>query len=78
MLRCSRFALKNAFESHTAPLEEKGLKAKVKGELVKMFKIQLVLVPVVVAWVMFMYPQPSPEEEKRLRTEYERNAGWKT
>ncbi|AAZ10768.1 uncharacterized protein TEOVI_000874400 [Trypanosoma equiperdum] len=78
MFRVSRRMLTGGFEGHKPGMENKSLKDKAKGELIKMLKIQLVLVPLVVGWVMIMYPQPSPEEEKRLRAEYEKNAGWKT
>ncbi|KEG14145.1 hypothetical protein DQ04_00601120 [Trypanosoma grayi] len=78
MFRYSRFALQKAFESHTTSVEDKSFKGKAKGELKKLLKIQLILVPIVVVWVMIMFPHPSAEEEKRLRAEYEKNAGWKT
>ncbi|KAF8303003.1 hypothetical protein TcBrA4_0050070 [Trypanosoma cruzi] len=78
MFRRSLRGLQKAFESHTTTLEDKSFKGKAKSELKKLLKIQLVLIPIVVAWVMFAFPHPSIEEEKRLRAEYEKNAGWKT
>lgn len=51
---------------------------KVKAEGKKMLKIQLVLIPVSAVLLFWLFPPPSPEEERRLRAEYEKNAGWKT
>ncbi len=51
---------------------------KVKAETKKMLKIQLVLIPVSAVILFWLFPPPSPEDEKRLRLEYEKNAGWKT
>lgn len=63
--------------SHSAPVKET-VKDKLKAELKKMIKIQLFLIPVACVIVFWLFPPPSPEEEKRLRIEYEKNAGWKT
>ena len=52
--------------------------SKVKGEMWKMMKIQLALVPIIGLILIFFFPPPSAEEEKKMRIEYEQNAGWKT
>ena len=51
---------------------------KFKKEMIKMLKMQIILVPIMVLVMMFMYPPVNKAEEKRLKAEYERVAGWKT
>lgn len=55
-----------------------GATSKFKAELKKMFMMQLVLVPVGVLVLLWLYPPPSAEQDKKLREEYNKNAGWKT
>lgn len=55
-----------------------GAKSKLKAEIKKMFMMQLVLVPVGVLLLLWLYPPPSAEQDKKLREEYNKNAGWKT
>jgi hypothetical protein len=81
LLRRSRTLLAERFESHSSgavPGVDNSLSGKVKSEMKKMLKIQLVLIPICVIVMVFMFPTPSEAEEKRMREEYERNAGWKT
>lgn len=73
------------FQSHSTAVPtgsgkdgKETLTDKLKSEAKKMLKIQLVLVPVSVVILFWMFPTPSADEERRLRTEYEKNAGWKT
>lgn len=80
LMQRSRVVLQK-FESHssgTAPNVDNSVKGKLKEEMKKMLRIQLVLIPVCIIVMVFMFPAPSPEEEKRMREEYDRNAGWKT
>ena len=58
--------------------EGEGLKAKAKKEVVKMLKMQLILMPIMFLAMLWMYPPVNKQEEKRLREQYERSAGWKT
>lgn len=88
MLRCTRMflapstrrLLQRKFESHSGapPNTDNSVMGKVKAEAKKMLKIQLFLVPICVVVLVFAFPTPSAEEEKRMREEYEQNAGWKT
>lgn len=81
MLRRSRAALEKAFESHSAntnPTVDNSIKGKAKAELKKMLRIQLILIPICVVFMVWMYPTPSEADERRMRLEYEQNAGWKT
>ncbi|CUG51610.1 membrane-associated protein, putative [Bodo saltans] len=80
-----RAAPRRLFQSHsTAPPVGTGkdgketITDKVKNEIKKMLKIQIVLIPVACVLLFWLFPPPSPEEERRLRMEYEKNAGWKT
>lgn len=52
--------------------------SKFKTELIKMLKMQLVLVPVGVLVLLWLYPPSSAEQERKNIEEYNRNAGWKT
>lgn len=51
---------------------------KLKKEMIKMLKLQLILVPVTFCAMLWMYPPVSKDEEKKLRERYEKSAGWKT
>ncbi|GET92358.1 hypothetical protein, conserved [Leishmania tarentolae] len=80
LMQRSRTLLEN-FKSHSAagnPTTDTSVTGKVKAELKKMIKIQLVLIPICVVVMVWMYPTPTEEDERRMRLEYERNAGWKT
>ncbi|CAM38596.1 conserved hypothetical protein [Leishmania braziliensis MHOM/BR/75/M2904] len=81
LMRRSQRALEQKFKSHcgsTNPATDTSVAGKVKAELKKMIKIQLVLIPICVVLMVWMYPTPTEEDERRMRLEYERNAGWKT
>ncbi len=51
---------------------------KIKKELIKALKIQLVLIPICAAVVLIWFPSESPEERKKLIEKYEKHSGWKT
>lgn len=51
---------------------------KVRKELMKILKMQLVLFPIAFAFTLWMYPPLSDKEEKSLKERYEKHAGWKT
>jgi hypothetical protein len=51
---------------------------KVKKELIKVLKMQLVLFPVAFGITLWMYPPLSDKEEQKLKEKYEKSAGWKT
>lgn len=80
MFRRSGYVLTavNKANSNGAEAAVSGATSKFKAEIKKMFMMQLVLVPVGVGVLLFLYPIPSAEEDKKLREEYNRNAGWKT
>lgn len=90
MLRASRNTLfrstcrvlDNAgFSSHSkgaVPGQDDSMKGKLKTELKKALKINLVLVPILVLGCVFFFPTPSVEAEQQMIIEYEKNAGWKT
>ncbi|CAG9582169.1 conserved hypothetical protein [Leishmania major strain Friedlin] len=81
LMERSRTMLETNFKSHSAaanPATDSSVTGKVKAELKKMIKIQLVLIPICVVFMVWMYPTPTEEDERRMRLEYERNAGWKT
>lgn len=77
MMRGFLAPTRRLLSSHSAQPKE-SIKDKLKSELKKMIKIQLFLIPIACVLVFWIFPPPSPEEEKRLRIEYEKNAGWKT
>ena len=84
MFRRGRYAFQ-AFESHSVKVKtgsgeggKETIMDKVKSELKKVLKMQLVLIPVGAVVLFWIYPPPSPDEERRLIAEYEKNAGWKT
>lgn len=81
LLQRSRTLLEKKFESHSSgvtPGVDNSMTGKLKAEMKKMLRIQLFLIPICVIVMVFMFPTPSEAEEKRMREEYERNAGWKT
>ena len=51
---------------------------KIKAELIKTLKINLVLIPIGAVILLWMYPPVSAAEEKRLMELYTSSAGWKT
>ena len=61
-----------------AQVEPETLGQKVKKELVKTLKLNLVLMPVCFLFMLWMYPPVSHAEEKRLQERYQKSAGWKT
>ncbi|CAD2216601.1 hypothetical protein ADEAN_000406300 [Angomonas deanei] len=77
LFRSSRRLLADALPKGDGDAKSK-LKETVKKEAIKLLKIQIVLVPVTLLFLMWMYPAPSEKEEELMRIEYERNAGWKT
>ncbi|KPA82368.1 hypothetical protein ABB37_03452 [Leptomonas pyrrhocoris] len=80
LLQRSRTGLEK-FQSHSSgatPGVDSSMSGKIKTEMKKMLKIQLFLIPICVIVMVFMFPTPSEAEERRMREEYERNAGWKT
>ncbi|KAK7196296.1 hypothetical protein NESM_000565700 [Novymonas esmeraldas] len=81
LLQRSRAVLEQKFESHSAgvdPTAQTTVTGKLKTEIKKMIKIQLFLIPIGVFFMMWMYPAPTEEQERKMRIEYEQNAGWKT
>jgi hypothetical protein len=61
-----------------AQVKEETMGEKIKKELIKTLKLQLVLVPVCFLGMLWMYPPVSKSEEKKLQELYEKSAGWKT
>jgi hypothetical protein len=61
-----------------AQVEEETLGTKVKKELVKTLKLQLIIMPICFIGMLWMYPPVSASEEKKLQERYEKSAGWKT
>ncbi len=80
MMRTSRCLWQAAAAATTAgqPSAAAPAVSKLKAEMWKMMKIQLALMPIVAFILIVFFPPPSVEEEKRMRIEYEKNAGWKT
>ncbi|KAG5467933.1 hypothetical protein LSCM4_01019 [Leishmania orientalis] len=81
LMQRSQAIWEKKFSSHSSganPATDTSVAGKVKAELKKMIKIQLVLIPICVVFMVWMYPTPTEEDERRMRLEYERNAGWKT
>lgn len=67
-----------AATSHSAPLQPQGTWDKVKAEMKKTLKVQLVLVPVGVALLLWLNPPLTAEQEHKMRKQYEKNSGWKS
>jgi hypothetical protein len=51
---------------------------KLKAELWKALKMNLILLPIVAIFVLWMFPVVSPEEERKMLETYRKTAGWKT
>ena len=73
-----RFASGGSVAADEVKEAENTFMGKFKKEMIKMLKMQIILVPIMVLVMMFMYPPVNKAEEKRLKAEYERVAGWKT
>ena len=67
-----------AFGSQKAPEAAETMGSKVKKEVIKALKLQLVLVPVLVVGLVWWNPPISKADEKKLQERYEKSAGWKT
>lgn len=60
------------------PASTDGPMQKVKKELWKALKINLVLTPIIAVGVFIWFPIESAEERKKLIEQYEKHSGWKT
>ncbi len=74
----SKFVDPKAAKVDPKALPPPTLKEKVKKELWTVLKLNLVLVPILVAGSMFMYPPQDPKKEKEMMELYKKSAGWKT
>mmetsp|Transcript_45583 Transcript_45583/g.140535 ORF Transcript_45583/g.140535 Transcript_45583/m.140535 type:complete len:95 (-) Transcript_45583:63-347(-) len=61
-----------------AQVEPETMGQKIKKELIKTLKLNLVLMPLCFCGMLWMYPPVSASEEKKMQERYERSAGWKT
>ena len=59
-----------------AQVEPETMGQKVKKEMIKTLKLNLVLMPLCFCGMLWMYPPVSQSEKMQER--YERSAGWKT